>query len=711
VRGETERLGGKDIVTHPGAVSWSGRLESGYRACLWSRFASRVLLHLHSFAAPDPDTLYRQARTVDWENHFTPEASFAVFCSRHNATIRHSRFAALRVKDAVADAFRAKTGRRPDVDVQNPDIRINLHLRGDQAVLALDLSGAPLHQRGYRVDPGPAPIKETLAAAVCFLSGLTGRDPLPAALLDPMCGSGTLLIEAALILSDTAPGLQRKRYGFSAWLGHNPALWQKLVEEALDRETAGLQRPWPLLIGFDCDPRAVRAARHNIVRAGLEDRIRVEELPLARLRPPADSGLLITNPPYGERLSDRSTVRYLYQAFDQCFGAHFSGWRLGFLAAHPDLAELPSLQRQGRYRLHNGPIACRLLTGVHRTPHHSPAPALSPRPTPAVPDQGNDLANRIRKNYRQLEKWLQRNNISCYRIYDADIPAFNLAVDVYETRLHVQEYAPPRGLDPEKAGKRFKIALQVLGQIFGCDRSRIFIKTRQRQKGGKQYRKKERPDRQRQGLPSLVTVREGGLKFLVNLADYLDTGLFLDHRKTRSRIRRMAKGCRFLNLFGYTGTATVYAADGRAAATTTVDASRRYLDWARANLALNGFGGPGHDFVRADCLEWLAAESDLYDLIFCDPPTFSNARHQHRTFAVQKDHPTLIRLAMARLSRQGILVFSTNFRSFSMDRETEKAFFVREITHKTLPRDFARRRMHRCFLIRHPEVEENDDSQ
>ena len=698
VRTEVEGFGGQGITVFPGAVSWRGRLASGYRACLWSRFASRILLEIDEFGCSDTDTLYQRVKQQDWSAHLDPAATFAVGCTLAGTnTITHSRFATLRVKDGIVDHFRERTGRRPEVDRYRPDLRINLHLRDNRASLAIDLSGEPLHRRGYRRDPGPAPLRETLAAAICGLAGVN-EHPWPV-LLDPLCGSGTLLIEAALLLSDSAPGLQRKRFGFMGWQQHNQPMWERLVQEALAREEAGLAGDWPRIIGLDADPRAVAAARANIDQAGLADRIEIRQAQLADLDPPGTSGLLITNPPYGERLSEKETVRYLYRFLGRRFTSRFAGWRLGFFSSHPEMADFPGLKWDRRYRLHNGPIRCRLLVGESGEPTGTDSAPLAPCPAPRADNgPGSDLANRIRKNHQYLTPWLERESIHCYRIYDADIPEFNLAVDIYGPWLHVQEYAPPAGIAPEKSRERFKLALKILAELFTLDRRRIFIKTRRPQKGRGQYG--ARTGKRKPGaLPRLVEVREDGARFLVNLTDYLDTGLFLDHRQTRARIGQMAAGTRFLNLFGYTGTATVYAAMNQARATTTVDTSDRYLAWARANLAVNGLGGPMHRMVRADCLEWLREDRDEYGLIFVDPPTFSNQRHRGRQFSVQKDHPRLLRLAMARLAPEGILIFSTNYRKFRMDPELGREFRIREITDQTLPPDFRRRKIHRSYLF------------
>jgi 23S rRNA (guanine2445-N2)-methyltransferase / 23S rRNA (guanine2069-N7)-methyltransferase len=306
------------------------------------------------------------------------------------------------------------------------------------------------------------------------------------------------------------------------------------------------------------------------------------------------------------------------------------------------------------------------------------------------------LVNRLRKNRRTLGGWARREGITCYRIYDADLPEYALAIDLYEDWAHVQEYAAPASVPAGRAAARLNAALTVIPGALDLPADHLVLKVRQRQKGQAQYERQA-------ARGEFLEVGEGGLRFLVNLTDYLDTGLFLDHRRTRGLIRDLAPGRRFLNLFAYTGTATVYAAAGGAAATTSVDLSAVYLDWARRNMARNGFAeGPRHRFVRADCLRWLPAPpAGAYDLIFLDPPTFSTSKRMGDDILdVQRDHVRLIRDATRLLAPDGILLFSTNFRRFTLERERLASLQLDDIAAATLPRDFARSpRIHACWRI------------
>lgn len=686
--------GGRNVVPNPGAVSWEGNLEAGYRMCLWSRYASRVLLQIAQFEARDPDTLYRQADKIDWDSHFSNSTTFAVFSTLTDSPITHSKYAALRIKDAIVDQFRVRTGKRPDVDPAQPGVRVNLHLRGEQAIVAIDLSGESLHRRGYRVVSVEAPLKETLACGIVHLAGFTPDFPADAVLLDPMCGSGTLLIEAAMIYGDTAPGLQRKSFGFLAWNRHDPTLWERLVTEAIQREEEGLHKQWPKIIGYDADPQAIKAARRNIEAAGLEEKIQVDQRQLAFLKRPHHQGMLLINPPYGERLSDREEVKYLYRCIGRKIGQELYDWRIGFFAANPDFIDALKMEWNESFRLYNGPIKCKLHTGVARK--HEDIARPYPTVTPPAPEmEGIDFANRLVKNYTALLPWAEREDVTCFRVYDADMPEYNFAVDLYEEWVHIQEYAPPPTVDTHKAHHRLQVGLSVIRHILGIRPSQLFIKTRKVNKGKKQYQKHADKGK-------LVEVREQQCRFLVNFTDYLDTGLFLDHRKTRALLGRLARGKTFLNLFGYTGSATVHALMNSAILTTTVDASGTYLQRARANFALNGFFGPQHITVEQDCLQWLAQYREQYDLIFVDPPTFSNDRHRKTTFIVQDDHAELLQLSMKRLSLDGLLIFSTNFRKFQLHDSLQKEFEVREITGETIPEDFRKNpRIHRCWEFRH----------
>lgn len=696
VKEEIISLGGIEPRTTPGAVSWqAANLTPAYRACLWSRFSSRILVQLAQFEAADPETLYTEAGKIDWSTHFSGDTTFAVYCTLVKSELSHSHYASLKIKDAIVDQFRKRTGQRPDVDVRKPGIRINLHVEGTTATLALDLSGDSLHRRGYRAGAGDAPLKETLGAAIVHLAGIRQDMPADSCLLDPMCGSGTLLIEAALILGDSAPGLLRENFGFIYWSRHNQKIWDKLKDEAIEREDARAEIPWPPIIGYDADPMVVATARKNIVNAGLKDRIVVKQRQLARLQAPAAKGIMVSNPPYGERLSEKESVKYLYRCMGRIFRQQFSGWQLGFFTANPDLADMLGVSWQERYRLYNGPIKCRLLTATAPDiPWQKPAPHSWQLQETGSDLPAEDFSNRLRKNCKTLLPWASENNVSCFRIYDADMPEYNLAIDLYEQWVHVQEYAPPGTVDRDKAKQRFNNALQVIRALLNVPHSNLFIKTRQNQR--------DKQAKKRTGSGKLYEVFEDNCRFLVNFTDFLDTGLSLDQRKIRHLLKQLCQGRTFCNLFAYTGSATICASLGGATSTVSVDIGDRHLTRAKANLALNGFGGPLHTFRAQDCMQWLRSGRTRYGVIYMDPPTSFTVKQKNLNFDLQRDHEPLLRLGMDRLSRDGILIFATNAKKFQFAPTLEENFQIKEITRETVSEDFKQgKNIHRCWRITH----------
>ncbi|WPO98523.1 bifunctional 23S rRNA (guanine(2069)-N(7))-methyltransferase RlmK/23S rRNA (guanine(2445)-N(2))-methyltransferase RlmL [Pseudomonas sp. HR96] len=730
---EAGALGLEDIREHTSAIRGNADMETAYRLCLWSRLGNRVLLVLKRFAMKDAEDLYAGVHSVEWQDHLLPDGSLAVEFSGHGSGIDNTHFGALKVKDAIVDKLRTPEGERPSVDKLDPDLRVHLRLDRGEAILSLDLSGHSLHQRGYRLQQGAAPLKENLAAAILIRAGWPRIAAQGGALADPMCGVGTFLVEAAMIAADIAPNLRRTRWGFSAWLGHVPALWRKLHDEALARAEAGLARPPLWIRGYEADPRLIQPGRNNVERAGLSDWIKIYQGEVATFEPRPDQnqkGLVICNPPYGERLGDEASLLYLYQNLGERLRQACLNWEAAVFTGAPDLGKRMGIRSHKQYAFWNGALPCKLLlikvlpdqfvTGERRSPEQrqierdqaaelAVQPAADPyarvnrngnpiKPAPVVVEQprlsegGQMFANRLQKNLKLLSKWARREGVDCYRVYDADMPEYSLAIDLYHDWVHVQEYAAPKSIDPEKAQARLFDALAAIPQALGIDKSRVIVKRRERQSGTRQY--------ERQSTEGKFTeVSEGGVKLLVNLTDYLDTGLFLDHRPIRLRIQREAAGKRFLNLFCYTATASVHAAKGGARSTTSVDLSKTYLDWARRNLSLNGFSDKNR-LEQGDVMAWLQASRDEYDLIFIDPPTFSNSKRMEGVFDVQRDHVQLLDLAVARLASGGVLYFSNNFRKFQLDEHLASRYQVEEITAQTLDPDFARNnRIHRAWKI------------
>jgi 23S rRNA (guanine2445-N2)-methyltransferase / 23S rRNA (guanine2069-N7)-methyltransferase len=715
---EIAAFGAIDLRERSNDVKFQGTLEVGYRACLWSRTATRVYLSMGSLDASSTANLLAAIRRIDWRDALGPGATLACTCSGGNESIRHTLYGAQLLKDGVCDSLRDSTGSRPDILPQRPDVLLHLHVEGQEALVSVDFSGESLHRRGYRQGTGPAPLKENVAAAVLLRSGwseLCGGD---AVLVDPMCGSGTFLTEGALIAADAAPGLERDYFGFRGWRGHDAALWEGLCAEARARRAA--RTPRRCIIGSDVDAEAVRLALANVAAAGIADWVHVERLGIDALqRPPAARGLLVCNPPYGERIGAESGLPALYGELGRVMRERFGGWQAAILTGNPPLARHLGVYAKRTHRFMNGTIECRLLRfDLDGTSNQRSAQAV--RADWAQRPGAQMFANRLRKNLRLLDPWARREGIDCFRLYDADMPEYAFAIDLYgrEPRhVYLQEYAAPKSVGEEGARERRREALAVLPEVLGVAPGCIHSRTRQAQKGSSQYEKLGSAaqgaggdgsgDGNGAGTPARrarLVVGEGGLKFWVNFRDYLDTGLFLDHRLVRGLLRGWAADGDFLNLFCYTGSATVYAAAGGARSSVSVDLSNTYLEWAQENLALNGLAGAQHQLQRADCLEWLEraqAQGARFDLVFLDPPTFSNSKRMQGVLDVQRDHVGMVRRSMALLRAGGRLVFSTNFSRFRLDREALAAYVVEDITASTIPRDFERNaRIHHCYVIR-----------
>ena len=702
---EVRSLGAESAKETLAGVYASGSRELGYRICLWSRLANRVLLILRRFPADDAQALYDGVAQVPWAEHMASDGSLAVDFSGQLSGVDNTHFGALKVKDAIVDQLRTPTGERPSVDKNNPHLRINAHCRSGEVQLALDLSGNSLHQRGYRLQQGAAPLKENLAAAVLIRAGWPALAARGAALADPMCGSGTFLVEAGLMAADIAPNLHRQHWGFSRWLQHVPVMWQRLVAEAQQRADTGLAGTPLWIRGYEADPRLLQPLRNNIQRAGLGEWIKVYQGELATFAPAPDrgqTGLIICNPPYGERLGEAASLVYLYQKLGEVLRRECTGWQAGIFTGNPELGRRMGIRSHKQYSLFNGALPCKLLmmdlqperyiTGGAQ-PERGEERAQAPVETDArLSESAQMFANRLKKNLKTLGKWARQQNISCYRVYDADMPEFAVAVDLYDGWAHVQEYAAPASISEDKAQARLQDVLVALPQVLGIPSDKVVLKQRLRQTGKQQYERMAQRG-------EFMTVTEGQVKLLVNLTDYLDTGLFLDHRPLRLRIAEEARGKRFLNLFCYTASASVHAAVAGARRTTSVDLSKTYLDWARRNLSLNGLSDL-HQLVQADVMSWLADDRGEYELIFIDPPTFSNSKRMDDVFDVQRDHVQLLDMAMARLAPGGVLYFSNNFRRFKLEPALAERYQVEDISAQTLDRDFQRNsRIHRTWRI------------
>ncbi|ATA26944.1 23S rRNA (guanine(2445)-N(2))/(guanine(2069)-N(7))-methyltransferase [Brenneria goodwinii] len=685
LKNELEALGAQACAVVQGGVHFQGDNRLLYQSLLWSRLASRILLPLNEFKVHSDLDLYLGVQAIDWSTIFRVDKTFAVHFTGTNEDIRNSQYGVLKVKDAIVDSFSRKTGQRPDVAKQQPDIRINVFLQRDTASVALDLSGDGLHQRGYRDLAGLAPLKENLAAAIVLRSGWQKGTPM----IDPMCGSGTLLIEAAMIAADRAPGLYRTHWGFNAWLQHDAALWREVTADAQQRALQGLRDTPSRFFGSDNDRRVIDIARANARRAGVGDLITFGVKDATQLQnplPDGPKGTIVSNPPYGERLDSEPALIALHNMLGRKMKSDFGGWQLSLFSASPELLSCLQLRAERQFKAKNGPLDC-----VQKNYQ------LAESQGENAGQIAEDFANRLRKNLRKLDKWARQQGIECYRLYDADLPEYNVAVDRYGSWVVVQEYAPPKTIDAQKARQRLFDVINATLSVLELPSNRLILKTRERQKGKSQYEKLAQKG-------EFLLVEEYNAKLWVNLTDYLDTGLFLDHRIARKMLGEMSQGKDFLNLFAYTGTASVHAGLGGARTTTTVDMSRTYLEWAEKNLRANGLTGRQHRLIHADCLSWLRGANEQFDVIFIDPPTFSNSKRMEDSFDVQRDHLALMKDLKRLLRRGGTIMFSNNKRGFQMDIAglTALGLVAKEITARTQSQDFARnRQIHNCWLLTH----------
>lgn len=715
---ELEQLGIQKLKSEAGSIRFTGTLKQAYQVCLWSRVAVRVLMPIGHFGAETPEQLYAGIQTIDWSQHIAAEdATLAIDFNSFRSKIHHSQYGAQKVKDAIVDQLRDKFGQRPSVDLFQPDLRVNVYLKHNQAIVSIDLSGDSLHKRGYRVQQTEAPLKENLAAAILLTAEWPNLARQGWGLLDPMCGSGTFLIEAAMMAADIAPGINRDYFGFLYWPQHDKAAWQQLKADAERRRLSGLAR-LPVICGGDEDAKAVAAAQANITAAGLADRIEVSQRRLldwtAVSRQLPQQGLLVCNPPYGSRMGNVHELHFLFESIGNIIQEKLPAWRSAVITDNASLGKFTGLTLFDQVPFDNGPIACEVLyykacktrpqqadkqpnTPWPQAEKMADEPASRPESQPLeLTEQAQMFANRLQKNFKHLAKWARKQELDCYRVYDADLPDYAVAVDIYGDKVHVQEYAPPAQIDPLKASQRLDEVMQIVPDILGVTAQNVALKLRQRQRGSNQYEAQA-------ALKQRFVVHENGLQFWVNLTDYLDTGLFLDHRLTRQMVMQKARDKDFLNLFAYTGSVSVYAAAGGAKSSLTVDMSNTYLQWAEDNLQLNRLNGPQHQFIRADVTAWLdtAINDKLqFDLIFVDPPTFSNSSKMADVFDVQRDHVAMLGKIGQLLRAGGEIVFSTNRRDFKLDTASLSGFQISDISKATLPADFARNpKIHYCWTL------------
>lgn len=840
---ELRGMGLRQVRPLKGRVAFAGSPADAERACLWSRLASRIFVVLGRFACTDAEDLYEATRSIAWERILRAGATIAVTARGTNDELRNSRFAALRVKDALCDRMLEVEGRRPNVDTDDPDARISLTLRGNRASIQLDLSGDPLFKRlpreatrthaAHVLRPdyaalacaqgnwqeicsaaltntkdamrdedtaasadGSVPANGSVPADGSALASSTAERPTPAlpVLIDACCAGGGVVLEAASILADRAPGLERRNWGFSSWLERDEAAWRELLNEA-DRRAELAKGRVARIVATDPSGDAVACARRVLKAAGLADRVIFAQPDLDKISRKLMMPACCGGEPRGFIFLDttETAISKMSRVLDLATSLHAGACGAdpvrAMLSTMPTVAltrddllirtlgeparslrVMPNNEEaelavfsaaNGAITAEEGSVAAEGPTPAEDAVESdvAPSPAITlidlgdGKPCPVLIPESEQFARRLRKVAKLRRKWAQREGVTCYRVYDADLPDYSAAIDLYEGSaatpgrwLVIAEYAAPCEVDPALAEARLLDILTLAPRILQVDPDNVFAKARIRSRGGSQYGKQaggtsptgqhgkggkprggrsgsasNRPSQgASSGTPSdirtrrLPLIEEGGLTFAVNFNDYLDTGIFLDHRITRGLVREHARGKRFfLNLFAYTGTATCYAADAGVEETVTVDLSNTYLDWAERNMEQNGFVGPDHHYVRADVMSWIRdmrQTRNRWDLIFCDPPTFSNSSKMgRRTWDVQRDHVELLVGLSRLLSREGEAIFSCNLRTFRPDIEelARAGVVLTDITDETIPEDFARnKKIHHCYLVKRYTSEE-----
>ncbi len=672
---ELKQLGVTVLEVKPTVVEARATLQEGYRMVLWSRVASRVVLPIVCWDGPEPQALYDAVHAVPWTAHFNATDTFSIGYSQAPASEAAAHFFVQRAKDAVVDRFRDEQAQRPSVDKKDPAIRFHLHIGQERHEFGLDFSGGGQHRRGYRHAAGSAPLKENLAAAILYLADWPGAAAEGRPLLDPTCGSGTFLIEAALMASDCAPGLLRRQFGFKHWRLHDQTLFEAELHDARAKRRGSIKSKI-----FGCDPsaQALSNAQENARAAGVTHLLSLREGQLSEAQKPAEHGVLVCNPPYGHRLGDEETLFLFYQQLGDTLKQAFGGWTAFVFAAHNAHLKHLGLKPASRHVLYNGTIECRLLEIPIRSAETQGSSPSWRKPSPAA----EMFVNRIKKNRRKWERWAERQGVDCYRLYDGDIPEYNVAVERFAHKALVHVYTREADAGSEATRARVQDVLLTLPAALDVPADDVIIKTRHRHEEGDQYlRLDERGEE--------FSVHEGKLQFLVNLHDRIDTGLFLDHRKVRAGALGLGKGKRVLNLFAYTCSISVAGAVG-GAQTTSVDLSNTYLDWGRRNFKQNAVDPAGHRFVPDDAMRWLARCRDQYDWVFINPPTFSRSKKTKGTFNIHQHHTELIDRAMRTLRPDGELLFTTHARSFRLDRKLLQTFDVTEAGKALVPDDFKR---------------------
>lgn len=683
---EITELGGQSVKEGLAGVSFQMAADQLPNLIMWSRLANRIMVKLGTFPCRHKQDLYDAVSGIQWRalcNQFPKTLSLRFSGTQKSLTNTH--FSSQVMKDAIVDQLFAFYEQRPAVVKADGHLSVYGHLRQQQVSLYQDITGQSLHQRGYRSENTLAPLKENLAAAILLRAGWPDKAAQHYHLIDPMCGSGTLLLEGWAMATDLAPNKDYKSHALFSWQSFDTQSWHRQVDDAEQRHQLAVASYRGQIIGVDHHKNSIELAQQNARHLTGADRIAFHYQTLDKFKIPPRNNLIVTNPPYGVRLqknyltSWRQLAQWLVTNVREAEAAILTpdesmGWLLGY-------------KERGSYLFYNGriPVQLRLMTITKSQRLKVPENQHF-----ALPSAAQMMANRLKKNQSKLSAWLAREQINCYRVYDADIPEYSVAVDCYHEHVVVQEYQPPKTIPDKQAEKHLNQALLAVQSVLQPRRELIHLKTRRKQSGDNQY--------QKQDASAVKVVHEQGRRYRVDFESYLDTGLFLDHRWLRRTVAAESEQKKVLNLFCYTGSLSVAAACGGASRVDSVDTSKTYLQWAKDNFDLNNIKDK-HRFIRQDVMTYLAACKDRYDMIIADPPTFSNSHSREQDWILQQHHGDLIRACMKLLSDQGVLYFSNNFKPFKMEQSLKNQYRVTDITTDSLDPDFSGSAIHHCFKI------------
>ncbi len=688
LKDELLSLGVSEAAEGLAGVHAKANAETWLKTVMWSRLANRIYLKINTAQCSDKKALYAAIGEVQWSNLCKDiPKTLSIKFNGTNKELKNTHFSSQVTKDAICDQMNDAYGFRPKVVKADGHLSVYARLKYKQLEIYQDITGHSLHQRGYRGTNTLAPLKENLAAAILIRAGWPQAASNNHNLIDPMCGSGTLLTEGWQMACDIAPNVQLKSHALFSWHGFDSNLWTQMMMNAEQRCEIGMETFKGQVIGVDHHKDSVTQANQNLANLPHSKRISFQYQTLDKFRIPPRNNLIVCNPPYGVRLQKNYLSSWVHlrdwlkTKVKEAKAAVLTpdeskGWLLGFRGSNS-------------YALLNGsiPIQLRLFDVESNNLLEIPDGQLF-----ALPASAQMLANRLKKNKNKLDQWLRSNQIEAYRLYDADLPEYAVAIDCYQNHVHVQEYQAPKTIDSKKAALHLNHVMLAVQSVIQPKLEKIHLKTRQIQKDKQQYNKhSDEEDR--------FVLNEHGRKYLVDLEQYLDTGLFLDHRWLRNQIQSESKGKKVLNLFSYTGAISVAAAQGKATSVISVDTSKTYLKWAEDNFALNGLRSANHGFIRADVLSYLSKCKEQFDLIIADPPTFSNSHSRDDDWEVQKDHQQLIDGCMALLSESGTLYFSNNFKKFSLDIDIKEKYLVINITENSFDPDFKNSKIHHCYKI------------